>query len=129
MREAAPFARQLLRPFEPHFDGGIGPAWLSARIPVGDQWRPCLHALHALDHWPCQFLLWPVGALASIQGGQVVSQGSCKLEPPAFEHSDWRGLPVWPVVAHVQECCRVVAWMLEQVIFVTSWTELARHKP
>ena len=58
---------------------------------------------------------------------QVVSQGSCKREPPACEHSDWLGLTVWPVVAHVQECCRVVVWMLEQVISATFWTELARH--
>ena len=74
MRGAAHFARQLLWQFEPHFDSRIGPAWLSARIPVGDQWRPCLHALHALDHWQCQFPSWRVGALASIQGGQVVSR-------------------------------------------------------
>ena len=73
----------------------------------------------------CQFLSWRVGALAPIQGGQVVSKGSCKREPPACEHSDWLGLPVWPVVAHVQECCRVVVWMLEQVISATFWTALA----
>ena len=51
MRGAAHFVRQLLWPFEPHFDSRIGPAWLSAQIPVGDQWQQCLHALHALDHW------------------------------------------------------------------------------
>ena len=33
----------------------------------------------------------------------MVSQGSCKRELPAFEHSDWLGLSAWPVVAHVQE--------------------------
>ena len=65
-------------------------------------------ALHALDHWQCQFLSWCVGALATIQDGQVVSQGSCKREPPAFEHSDWLGMPVWPVVARVQGCYRAV---------------------
>ena len=127
MRGAAPFACQFLWTFEPQFDSHIGPAWLSARIPIGDQWRPCLHALHALDHWQDRFLSWRVGALAPVQGGQVVSQGSCKRDPPACEHSDWLGLPVWPVVAHVQECCRVIVWMLEQVISATFWTELARH--
>ena len=129
MRGAAPFACQFLWPFELHSDSRIGPAWLSARIPIGDQWRPCLHALHVLDHWRCQFLLWRVGALALIQGGQVVSPGSCDREPPAFDHSDWLGLPVWPVVARVQECCRVVAWMLERGISVTSWTGLTSLRP
>ena len=51
----------------------IGPAWLSARIPIGDQCRPCLHALHSLDHWQCLFQSSHAGALAPIQGGQVVS--------------------------------------------------------
>ena len=94
MRGAALFVRQLLWPFEPHFDSRIGPAWLSAQIPVGDHWQQCLLVLHALDHWQCQFLSWCVGALVLIQNGQVVSRGSCKREPPAFEHSDWPGLPV-----------------------------------
>ena len=32
MRGVARFVRQLLWPFEPHVDGRIGPAWLSASI-------------------------------------------------------------------------------------------------
>ena len=129
MRGAAHFVRQLLWLLEPHFDSRIVPAWLSAQIPAGDQWQQCLLVLHALDHWQYQFLSWRVGALALILDGQAVSRGSCEPEPPAFEQSDWRGLPVWPVVVRVQGCHQAVAWMLEQVIAVAFWTELSLHWP
>ena len=45
----------------------------------------------------------------------------------SFEHSDWPGLPAWPAVARARGCYRAVAWVLEQVIFATSWTELFLH--
>ena len=81
---------------------------------------------HSLDRRQGRFQSSCVGALASIQGGQVVSQDSCQQElPDFFEHSDWPSLLVWPAVAHVQECCRVIAWMVEQEISVTSWSALA----
>ena len=47
MQGAAPCAWLFRWPFEPQIDSRIRPAWLSARIPTGDQCRPCLHALYS----------------------------------------------------------------------------------
>ena len=53
MRGAAHFVHQLLWPFEPHFDSRMGPAWLSAQIPAGDQWP----TVSDLDVFGCELEL------------------------------------------------------------------------
>ena len=70
-----------------------------------------------------------MGALALSQGSQVASLGFCKLGSPAFARFDWLDHLAWPAVAHVLERCRVVAWMLRQVICVTSLVVLAQYEP
>ena len=131
MREAAPFACQFLWPFEPHFDSrkSLHGSLLGFQLEISVGRASALCTLFITGNVNFSHGVW-----ALLCGSRVVrwceTQGSCKREPPAFEHSDWLGLPVWLVVAHVQKCCRAVAWMLEQVIFSpTSWTELARHQP
>ena len=101
MRGAAPFACQFLWTFEPHFDGHLGPAWLSARIPIGDQWRPCMLLITGKVNF-CH------GVWALLRRSRVVRW--C-LRVPANGILLPVSIParsVWPVVAHVQECCRVV---------------------